>query len=118
MRQSWPVDDVLITSGICALRTRWNFLRVELLDASEQVEGTAATLHDDPKGLISEMFGPALIASYESEAELVAVPSVLDGQLTASVTGSETDVVAGTLGATLTPPRLAASSGTSGPSVS
>ena len=63
---------------------------------------TAAALREDPEGLISEMFGPgALIASYEDEAELVAVASVLDGQLTATVIGSETDAVAGDLVATL-----------------
>ncbi|HTH07010.1 MAG TPA: hypothetical protein VL916_14120, partial [Ilumatobacteraceae bacterium] len=44
------------------------------------------------------MFGPAaLIATYEDESEMVAVASVLEGQLTATVVGSEGDAVAAEL---------------------
>ncbi|MGO4535879.1 aldehyde dehydrogenase (NADP(+)) [Leifsonia sp. 2MCAF36] len=63
---------------------------------------TATALRDDPEALITEMFGPAaLIASYQDEAELVSVAALLDGQLTATVIGSEGDAVAGDLVATL-----------------
>ena len=56
---------------------------------------TAAALRADHENLISEMFGPAaLIATYEDETELLAVAEVLDGQLTATVVGSEDDAIA------------------------
>lgn len=56
---------------------------------------TAAALLADPSGLITECFGPAaLVASYRDENELLAVAGVLDGQLTATVQGEESDVVA------------------------
>lgn len=48
----------------------------------------------DP-GLISEVFGPAsLIVTYDDEADLLAVAEALDGQLTATVHGSDDDAIA------------------------
>jgi len=59
---------------------------------------TAAALREDPEGLIAEMFGPgALVATYDDEAELVAVAEVLDGQLTATIIGEASDAVAAEL---------------------
>ncbi len=56
---------------------------------------TAAELVADPEGLITECFGPsALVATYESEDELLAVAGVLDGQLTATIQGEDADAVA------------------------
>lgn len=56
---------------------------------------TAAALLADPEGLITECFGPtALVASYSDESELLAVAAVLDGQLTATIHGEDTDVIA------------------------
>ena len=56
---------------------------------------TAAAMMADPEGLITECFGPsALVATYESEDELLAVARVLDGQLTATIQGEDTDAVA------------------------
>lgn len=56
---------------------------------------TAAALLADPEGLITECFGPsALVATYESEDELLAVAGVLDGQLTATIQGEDADAVA------------------------
>ena len=56
---------------------------------------TAAALLADPEGLITECFGPtALVASYTDESELLAVAAVLDGQLTATIHGEDTDVIA------------------------
>lgn len=56
---------------------------------------TAGDLLADPEALISECFGPAaLVASYRDEEELLAVARVLDGQLTATIQGEETDTVA------------------------
>ena len=56
---------------------------------------TAAALLADPEGLVTECFGPsALVASYESEDELLAVARVLDGQLTATIQGEDTDEIA------------------------
>lgn len=56
---------------------------------------TAAAMTADPEGLITECFGPAaLVASYESEDELLAVAEALDGQLTATIQGEDSDAVA------------------------
>ncbi len=56
---------------------------------------TAADLLADPEGLITECFGPsALVATYESEEELLAVAGVLDGQLTATIQGEDGDGIA------------------------
>ncbi|MEO6530795.1 MAG: aldehyde dehydrogenase (NADP(+)) [Specibacter sp.] len=56
---------------------------------------TAAAMLADPEGLITECFGPtALVASYESEDELLAVAQALDGQLTATIQGEDSDAVA------------------------
>ncbi|WP_104086897.1 aldehyde dehydrogenase (NADP(+)) [Arthrobacter sp. GMC3] len=56
---------------------------------------TASALLADPEGLITECFGPsALVASYQSEEELLAVARILDGQLTATIQGEDTDAVA------------------------
>ncbi|ALE93490.1 aldehyde dehydrogenase [Arthrobacter alpinus] len=56
---------------------------------------TASALLADPEGLITECFGPsALVATYQSEEELLAVARVLDGQLTATIQGEDTDAVA------------------------
>lgn len=56
---------------------------------------TAAALLADPEGLITECFGPtALVASYSDESELLAVAAVLDGQLTATIHGEDTDTIA------------------------
>ncbi|MBP2412830.1 NADP-dependent aldehyde dehydrogenase [Arthrobacter stackebrandtii] len=56
---------------------------------------TAAALLADPEGLIRECFGPsALVAAYDSEAELLEVAGVLDGQLTATIQGEDSDAVA------------------------
>lgn len=56
---------------------------------------TAAALLADPEGLITECFGPtALVASYESESELLAVAAALDGQLTATIQGEDSDEIA------------------------
>lgn len=56
---------------------------------------TAAALLADPEGLITECFGPtALVASYESESELLAVAVALDGQLTATIQGEDSDQIA------------------------
>jgi len=80
---------------------------VEVLAGSTVADGdpapvllktTAAALRADHESLISEMFGPAaLVATYEDESELVAVAEVLEGQLTATVVGSEGDAVAAEL---------------------
>jgi NADP-dependent aldehyde dehydrogenase len=56
---------------------------------------TAAALVADPEGLATECFGPtALVATYRDEAELLDVAGVIDGQLTATIHGEESDVVA------------------------
>ena len=56
---------------------------------------TAQALLADPDGLITECFGPsALVATYESESELLAVAGVLDGQLTATIQGEDSDAIA------------------------
>ncbi|GAA4662613.1 aldehyde dehydrogenase (NADP(+)) [Arthrobacter cryoconiti] len=56
---------------------------------------SAAEILADPAGLITECFGPsALVATYESEEELLAVARALDGQLTATIQGEEADEVA------------------------
>ncbi|CAN5357376.1 aldehyde dehydrogenase (NADP(+)) [soil metagenome] len=56
---------------------------------------TAAALRKDAHGLISEMFGPAaLIATYDDEAELLDIAATLEGQLTATVIGTDGDAVA------------------------
>jgi NADP-dependent aldehyde dehydrogenase len=56
---------------------------------------TAAALLADPEGLVTECFGPtALVATYRDEAELLEVARVIDGQLTATIHGEESDVVA------------------------
>ena len=56
---------------------------------------TASALLADPEGLIIECFGPsALVATYRTEDELLAVARALDGQLTATIQGEESDAVA------------------------
>ncbi|MGO4383694.1 aldehyde dehydrogenase family protein [Specibacter sp. RAF43] len=56
---------------------------------------TAGALLGDPEALITECFGPAaLVATYRDETELLAVARVLEGQLTATVQGEESDAVA------------------------
>ncbi len=56
---------------------------------------TASALLADPDGLITECFGPsALVATYRDEDELLEVARVLDGQLTATIQGEESDRVA------------------------
>ncbi|MGA7206569.1 MAG: aldehyde dehydrogenase (NADP(+)) [Specibacter sp.] len=56
---------------------------------------TASALLNDPDGLITECFGPsALVATYRDEEELLAVARVLDGQLTATIQGEDSDAVA------------------------
>ncbi len=80
---------------------------VEVLAGSAVGEGdpapvllktTAAALRADHETLISEMFGPAaLVATYDDESEMLAVAEVLEGQLTATVVGSEEDAVAAEL---------------------
>lgn len=56
---------------------------------------TAQALLEDPEGLITECFGPAaLVATYRDESELLAVAGVLDGQLTATIQGEDTDAIA------------------------
>ncbi|ALE04239.1 aldehyde dehydrogenase (plasmid) [Arthrobacter sp. ERGS1:01] len=56
---------------------------------------TAEAILADPEGLITECFGPtALVATYRDEAEMLAVARMLDGQLTATIQGEDTDSVA------------------------
>ncbi|WP_405374340.1 MULTISPECIES: aldehyde dehydrogenase (NADP(+)) [unclassified Microbacterium] len=56
---------------------------------------SAAAILADPDAFVSEMFGPAaLIAEYDDESELVAVAAVLEGQLTATIAGSDDDAIA------------------------
>ncbi|PYI66906.1 aldehyde dehydrogenase (NADP(+)) [Arthrobacter livingstonensis] len=56
---------------------------------------TASALLADPEGLITECFGPsALVATYRTDDELLAVARVLNGQLTATIQGEESDAVA------------------------
>ncbi|MBW4094688.1 MAG: aldehyde dehydrogenase (NADP(+)), partial [Acidobacteria bacterium] len=63
--------------------------------APSLVGTTAAALLADPEGLVTECFGPtALVATYRNEAELLDVARVIDGQLTATIQGEESDVVA------------------------
>ena len=52
-----------------------------------------ASLMADLEGLFRECFGPTLlVATYAGEADLVALASAVDGQLTASVFGEDSDV--------------------------
>ncbi len=56
---------------------------------------TAAELLADPAGLVTEVFGPAsLVATYDSEADLLAVAEAIQGQLTATVVGEDDDTIA------------------------
>jgi NADP-dependent aldehyde dehydrogenase len=54
-----------------------------------------ATLLADVEALFRECFGPTLlVATYAAEADLLALAQTIDGQLTASVFGEESDVSA------------------------
>ncbi|WP_275041810.1 aldehyde dehydrogenase (NADP(+)) [Nocardiopsis baichengensis] len=62
---------------------------------------TVDALLADPEGLLEECFGPAsLVVTYEDEERLLEVAERLQGQLTSTVQGEETDAIA---------PRLLAS---------
>ncbi len=55
-----------------------------------------ATLLADVEELFRECFGPTvLVATYEGEADLVALAQAIDGQLTATVIGEESDAASG-----------------------
>ena len=59
---------------------------------------TVPDLLADADAMTQECFGPAaLVVSYESEEELLAAARVLDGQLTATIHGSEQEPVVSTL---------------------
>ncbi|MDF2554426.1 MAG: aldehyde dehydrogenase [Microbacterium sp.] len=109
---SLPAPVPLLNDGIAegfrdAVEATASHHAVEVLAGSPDADGdpapvllktTAAALRADHESLISEMFGPAaLVATYEDESELVAVAEVLDGQLTATVVGSDGDAVAAEL---------------------
>ena len=52
------------------------------------------SVRGDLDGLFTECFGPtALVATYAEEAELVDFATVLDGQLTATIQGEESDAI-------------------------
>lgn len=52
----------------------------------------------DPEHLIAEVFGPAtLVVEYDDERRLLDVANLLEGQLTATVQGSDDDEIAPTL---------------------
>jgi NADP-dependent aldehyde dehydrogenase len=60
------------------------------------------TFRADMDVLMSEMFGPAaLIVAYQDERELVELAARLDGQLTATIVGTEGDEIAAELIAVL-----------------
>jgi NADP-dependent aldehyde dehydrogenase len=59
---------------------------------------TAAMLLEDPQRVTEERFGPAaLLVEYGDEAELLQAAAALDGQLTATVHGVDTDDIAAPL---------------------
>jgi NADP-dependent aldehyde dehydrogenase len=50
---------------------------------------------EDPDGVITEVFGPtALVVEYDDEEQLLEVARAIDGQLTATVVGEESDAIA------------------------
>ncbi len=54
-----------------------------------------ADLLTDPEHLIVEVFGPtALVVEYDDERQLLDVADLLEGQLTATVHGNDTDTIA------------------------
>ncbi|MBS1691148.1 MAG: aldehyde dehydrogenase (NADP(+)) [Actinobacteria bacterium] len=56
---------------------------------------TIAELLADPEHLVAEVFGPtALVVEYDDERQLLDVADVIGGQLTATVHGNDTDVIA------------------------
>ena len=60
---------------------------------------TVSVLLADPQRVAEERFGPAaVLVEYRDEAELLAAAASLDGQLTATVHGVETDDIAPLLG--------------------
>jgi NADP-dependent aldehyde dehydrogenase len=59
---------------------------------------TASDLLSDPEALTQECFGPAaIVVSYSSEEELLAVAQVFDGQLTATIHGEGQEPVTSAL---------------------
>jgi NADP-dependent aldehyde dehydrogenase len=49
----------------------------------------------DPLALVTEVFGPtALVVEYDDEAQLLQVAQAIDGQLTATIVGEDTDEIA------------------------
>ncbi|MDR7183501.1 NADP-dependent aldehyde dehydrogenase [Microbacterium trichothecenolyticum] len=109
---SLPAPAPLLNDGIAegfrgAVEATASHDAVQVLAGSTDTDGdpgpvllmtTAAALRADHESLISEMFGPAaLVATYDDESEMVAVASMLEGQLTATVVGSEGDAVAAEL---------------------
>jgi NADP-dependent aldehyde dehydrogenase len=64
---------------------------------------TVPDLLADPEAMTQECFGPAaLVVSYDSEDELLTAARVFDGQLTATIHGSEQEPVASALQEVLT----------------
>lgn len=64
------------------------------LPTSAILATTVEDLLEDPDTLLAECFGPAsLVVTYQDEAQLTAVASVLEGQLTATVHGEADDDV-------------------------
>ena len=64
---------------------------------------TVPDLLADPEAMTQECFGPAaLVVSYDTEDELLAAARVFDGQLTATIHGSEQEPVASALQEVLT----------------
>lgn len=62
--------------------------------AATLVATTVAAVLADPEGLITECFGPtALVVTYTDENELLEVARVIDGQLTATIHGEDSDTV-------------------------
>ena len=68
-------------------------------DAADRPEPTLlvtelTSVRGDLDGLFTECFGPtALVATYADETELVEFATLLDGQLTATIQGEETDPI-------------------------
>jgi NADP-dependent aldehyde dehydrogenase len=59
------------------------------------VRASVAELLSDPERLIVEVFGPAaLVVEYDDERQLLDVARVIEGQLTATVHGNDTDLIA------------------------
>lgn len=49
----------------------------------------------DPHTIVTEVFGPtALVVEYDDEAQLLEVARVIDGQLTATIVGEDSDAIA------------------------